>query len=32
MPWEVGDVTLRNVIVGEYGPVLIDFCVWLSPA
>lgn len=26
----IGDVTPRNVIVGENGPVLIDFCVWMS--
>lgn len=23
----IGDVTIRNVIVGDNGPVLIDFCV-----
>lgn len=28
LPKWIGDVTLRNVIVGERGPVLIDFCVW----
>ena len=26
-PAWIDDITVRNVIVGEYGPVLIDFCV-----